>query len=148
VHRDRVALIGFRGSGALLLMEPGRAVERARRALDCLPAGGATPLASGLHLALELARRSLRPVLLVILTDGRANASSSGEPVWEELARAGLALRECGVVSLVIDTNRGRLAAGETRRLAALLDARCVALPGMDGTAVYRSVAAMAGEMR
>jgi len=55
VKRDKVALIAFRGARAELLMPPSQSVELARRALDVLPTGGGTPLASALLLACEVA---------------------------------------------------------------------------------------------
>lgn len=48
IHRDRVALLSFRGQRADLLLPPSQSVELARRALDLLPTGGGTPLAAAL----------------------------------------------------------------------------------------------------
>jgi magnesium chelatase subunit D len=96
LHRDKVALISFRGDGAEVLLPPSRSVELAKRALDRLPAGGGTPLAAGLLTALDLAKRErrngLRHTMLVLLTDGRANVSR------QRLRRASL-----GVNRLVSD---------------------------------------------
>jgi magnesium chelatase subunit D len=82
VRRDRVALVAFRSKKAEVLLPPTRSLERARRALAGLPGGGGTPLASGLDEAFALAmqvRRSGGNPIVVILTDGRANVTRSGE---------------------------------------------------------------------
>lgn len=75
--RDQVAVILAGGQTVRLLLAPTRALDQARRALTAVPAGGATPLAGGLLLARDLARRAHtregRPCLLLLLTDGRAN---------------------------------------------------------------------------
>lgn len=132
-RRDRVALIGFRGSRAEVLLPPGRSTEAAVRALGNLPAGGGTPLAAGLSAALELARRGRecddREPLLVVLTDGCANVSRGAGGVWQELADVGAQVRSEGIASVVLDTSRRFVSAGEAARLARLLGGRHVALP-------------------
>jgi len=80
VRRDRVAIIGFRGKAAEVLLPPTHSPERAHDLLQGVRTGGCTPLAQGIWAAAELLRRELRrrPDLLgwfVLLTDGRANVS-------------------------------------------------------------------------
>ena len=76
VRRDQVAVIVFRGKRAELLLPPTRSLVRAKRCLAGTPGGGATPLASGIDAARELAeqlrRRGFTPSV-VLLTDGQAN---------------------------------------------------------------------------
>src|SRR5256714_4259540 len=90
VNRDRVALISFRERVAELLLAPTGSAARARRLLDELPVGGATPLAAGLLRALEVSRRAAvgatRQVRLVIFTDGRANVPLSENGLTEGAA--------------------------------------------------------------
>jgi magnesium chelatase subunit D len=145
VHRDSVALVAFRGDRAELLMKLGRSVELAGRALDELPSGGGTPLAAGILCALQEARRSASSALLVLLTDGKPNVSAAGEPVWQELERVAEAVRQSETVPIVIDTNRGQ-PAGE--RLARMLGAQHLRLPGMNAEALYRHVSEAASSMR
>ena len=143
VNRDRVALIAFREAGAELLLPPTNSASRARALLDALPVGGATPLASGLLRALEVARRAAdggsKLVRLVVFTDGRANFPLAGkssadgdarrERVLVEIQSLGAALRKACVASLVVDTQHGFTADGRGRALADALGGAYVRLP-------------------
>jgi magnesium chelatase subunit D len=153
VHRDRFALISFRGRGAEVMLPPGRSVELAKRATSAMAVGGGTPLAAGLECALNLARRAKdtdgRRKLLVLLTDGRANVACRGDQsIWEELRAAGEALQSEGVASVVIDTRPSRVQGGEAERLAGFLGGRHVHLPSANADTVSSTVAAMADLMR
>jgi magnesium chelatase subunit D len=143
VNRDRVSLITFREAGAELLLPPSTSASRARALLDALPVGGATPLASGLLRALEVARRvsaeGARRVRLVVFTDGRANVplagktSASGdarrERIGVEIQTLGASLQKACVASLVVDTQHGFTADGRGRSLADALGGEYVRLP-------------------
>ncbi|MEL7282308.1 MAG: magnesium chelatase subunit D [Pseudomonadota bacterium] len=139
--RDQVALIGFRGQQAEILLAPTRSLVQAKKQLAGLPGGGGTPLASGLRSALELAElgrvRGFSPAL-AILTDGRANVALDGghgraqaKLDAQAMARA-LALQ--GLKSVVIDTAQrpGRDGAD----LAAWLAGDYLALPRADAKAI------------
>ncbi len=80
-RRDKVALIAFRGTVAELVLPATHALARARRAIAGMPAGGGTPLATALDLAatviLQLSRDASQ-VVMVVLTDGRANVGRDG----------------------------------------------------------------------
>ncbi|MEM9860719.1 MAG: VWA domain-containing protein, partial [Myxococcota bacterium] len=81
-RRDHVALLALRDDEARLVVPPTRSLTRARRCLAGLAGGGATPLASGIDGARLLAhdqRARGRTPLIVLMTDGRANVSRSGE---------------------------------------------------------------------
>lgn len=140
--RDRVALIAFRGDTAETVLPPTASVERAARALAGLPTGGRTPLAHGLALAGELAaaqRDSRWDPLLVLLSDGRANAGPGREPLGAALAAA-QKLAATPVRALVIDTETGPVRLGLSRRIAAALGAPCEALDEFTGAAVTAAV--------
>ncbi len=80
-RRDQVALIGFRGTSAELLLSPTRSLVQAKRCLAAMPGGGGTPLANGLHASAELAMQERRKGLtsmVVLLTDGRTNVALNG----------------------------------------------------------------------
>ena len=110
-RRDRVAVIGFRGERASLLLPPTRSLVRARRSLAGLPGGGGTPLACGLDAARALAQavsRAGSTPLVVLLTDGRANVTRRGEPGREQASTEAMAaarlLASDGIGGLLIDT--------------------------------------------
>ena len=84
VRRDRVAMVTFAGRAARVALSPTRSVQLAERQLHTLATGGATPLADGLAVSLELIRRERRLdpevlPLLVFISDGRGNVSWGGE---------------------------------------------------------------------
>ena len=116
LHRDKVALISFRGEGAEVLLAPTRSVELAERLVDALPAGGGTPISAGVIKAIELARlarmQGMPRAMLVLFTDGRANVrfvertSQNGATIGDELKQLGQLLRSEEVGSLVVDTKQ------------------------------------------
>ena len=149
VRRDRAALISFRGSKAEILLPPTRSLARAKRALAALPGGGGTPLAAALVAAGQLAsqvaaERDAGSVLLVLLTDARANVAldgTGGRPRAESDAEgAARALRSMGVPSLLIDTapRPGAFAAS----IASAMGGRYIALPTADAQRVRGAVEA------
>lgn len=139
VHRDRVALVSFRGIQAETVLSPSRSVQRAMDAVARLAVGGGTPLAAGLAEALRIARATRgtgEPVLLVLFTDGRANVSLRGgaEALWTEVAELSAEIRSSGVESVVISTARG-FAGGAAQRLAYELGAKYIPLEPAGGRA-------------
>jgi magnesium chelatase subunit D len=138
VNRDRVALIAFRGGEAELLMPPTQSVELARRALDLLPTGGGTPLASALLLAEDVAQqaksRGILQTVLILLTDGRANISLRPDgQVQEELQQIGRTIAESSLQVMVVDTQRSYLSRGEACQLAEWLGGEYAYLPNASG---------------
>jgi magnesium chelatase subunit D len=112
IRRDSVALIAFRGRGAEIVLPPTRSTARARRALAGLPAGGGTPIANGLDVALALAdqiQHKGQTPLLVLMTDGRANIARDGTPgrpqALQDAIDAGRRIRAAGVSAMAIDTS-------------------------------------------
>ena len=142
VNRDRVALMSFRGQGAELLLPPTGSVELLRRAVDQIPTGGGTPLAATLVAALDVAqqarRRGLQNVVLVLLTDARANVGLKADRagVEDELRQLATAAAATGLKSLVIDTQRSYLSQGSAQKLASWLGGQYLYLPGADGSAI------------
>jgi magnesium chelatase subunit D len=150
VRRDRVALIGFRGTKAELVLPPTRSLVRARRTLAGLPGGGGTPLASAfveaLRAASEIEReRTGGAALIVFLTDARANIAldgSGGRPAAERDARdAARRLLFASASVLFIDTSpRPSPFAAE---LAGLMGANYLPLPIADARNVAGVVRGM-----
>lgn len=146
VERDRVALVSFRESRGDVMLRPSRSPALAKRLLDALPVGGATPLAAGLARAHEIAARARREgagrIAMFVFTDGRANVPLRGTVsergaqlrlrLDQEIAQLGAALRREGVESTVVDT-RARFGGGdeEGRALARSLGGSYTRLPSM-----------------
>lgn len=130
--RDQVAMLTFRDNRADLCLGFTRSVELAKERLDRLPIGGNTPLALGLQNAWYYLKREchrnpdLQPVL-VLLTDGKANASVTGDPFEEALRVAGV-FGEKEIPSLVIDTETGFLRMGFAEEIAEAMHADCIRL--------------------
>jgi magnesium chelatase subunit D len=147
-RRDRVGMIAFRGAGAEVLLAATSSVQRANRRLAELPTGGRTPLAAGLQLAgrvlaAEAVRDPVRRPLLVLVTDGRANAGGP-DPVAAALAAAsGLAAR--GVPGIVVDTEDAGVRLGLAQGVATAMGARCLRLDEFASAPLTRVVRAAAG---
>jgi magnesium chelatase subunit D len=156
LHRDRVALISFRGEEAEVLLSHTRSVELGRRMVDAMPAGGATPIAKGVLRSIEVARlaqsRDRQQTLLLLFTDGRANVSASGErqrsKIEEELRRLGAALQREGIASVVVDTRSKFVSSGEGQSLAEVLGGRYVYLPRADSDSIHDCISEAAAELR
>jgi magnesium chelatase subunit D len=150
--RDRVGLVSFRGQEATVLLPPTGSVELAQRHLADLRTGGRTPLAVGLARAYELLMRyrqrahEVQP-LLVMLTDGRANAGTRGsDPLADAMSQAAV-LRAARVPSLVVDTEQGAWRLGLARRLAEALGGVCLRLEELAAGTLARAVQlSLAGE--
>jgi magnesium chelatase subunit D len=148
LHRDKVALISFRGEGAKLLLAPTRSVELAKQLVDTMPAGGGTPISAGVLKAVELARLSrlhgLQESVLILFTDGRANVRLDQERgIDDELRRIGALLREEDLASVIVDTKAKFLSSGEGSELAQLLGSRYLYLPRADSRALLSTIASM-----
>lgn len=137
-RRDHVALLTFRGQSADVLLPPTRSLVMTKARLRGVPGGGATPLASGLRLALETALRArargMTPTI-ALLTDGRGNIALDGSADRAQsdvdTAQMARAIRAAGCTALVIDTAQRpqpRLA-----ELARSMGARYLALPRVGG---------------
>jgi magnesium chelatase subunit D len=120
--RDRVALVTFRGTGAVTLLNWTTDAAEAEAAVRAAPTGGRTPLAHALVLTAELLA-GVRGAELVLLTDGRANVPlSPGSDAWADALHAAERLR--GLPTLVVDTEAGRVRLGRAAQLAGVLGAR------------------------
>jgi magnesium chelatase subunit D len=138
IKRDKVALIAFRGARAELLMPPSQSVELAQRALDVLPTGGGTPLASALLLACDVAEaaklRGIMQTVLILLTDGRGNVSHvQNADLKTEIQQLGRYVQSVGLRVMVVDTQRSYLSRGEARQLAEYVGGTYIYLPNASG---------------
>jgi magnesium chelatase subunit D len=153
IRRDSVALVAFRGRGAEIVLPPTRSTARARRALAGLPAGGGTPIANGLDVALALAdqiQHKGQTPLLVLMTDGRANIARDGTPgrpqALQDAIDAGRRIRASGVSALAIDTSPPTSRPDAPSFLIAeAMQAIYVKLPYANATMVNEAVRAAVG---
>ena len=125
-NRDRVGLVAFRKDSAEEVLPFTDSVERARQRLDDIPTGGRTPLAEGLETARTVMERERRkfpgdPLVLIILTDGRANA---GDHAMERAKEAAAHVASEGYQTIVIDTEQGLRKLGLAEKLALDLGAK------------------------
>jgi magnesium chelatase subunit D len=133
IKRDRVAIVGFRGTSAEVLLPPSRSMLRARRVLDSLGVGGGTPLSAGLRCSLELAKQARSDageIVLLLFTDGHANVAVGGNGranrravIEKEVAQLALELRGADVRTVVVDTQNAFISNGDARALAEKLGA-------------------------
>ncbi|HEY3606068.1 MAG TPA: VWA domain-containing protein, partial [Pseudonocardiaceae bacterium] len=132
-RRDKVGVVTFRGTGAEVALPPTSSVDAAARRLRGLRTGGRTPLSDGLLrarrvLAAERLRDPRRRALLIVLTDGRATATSTGgDPVADAQRAAGL-LASDGIASITVDCEHGPVRLGLAARLAGALGGPCLTL--------------------
>jgi magnesium chelatase subunit D len=131
-RHDEVAVIAFRGSSASLVLEPTTCRDAAERALAYLPTGGRTPLAHGLELA---GRYVNGRTVLVLLTDGRANVPLTSDDAWADALAAAAALL---CPALVIDSESGPHAIGQSRVLADTMHATYLPLDGLGDEEIVR----------
>ncbi|MEM9854245.1 MAG: magnesium chelatase subunit D [Pseudomonadota bacterium] len=143
--RDHVALVGFRGVSAEVLLPPTRSLVQTKKRLAALPGGGGTPLAAGIKAATELAllgQSRGMSATLILLTDGRANVALDGEADRQRagadatrMARAALVQ---GLDALVIDV--GKRPERSLRTLAETMDAIYLPLPRADAKRLSNAV--------
>jgi magnesium chelatase subunit D len=119
-NKDEVAVISFRGAKAEIVLQPCRDAAKARRVLEFLPTGGRTPLAHALQLAGSLTTQGS---LLILLTDGRANVSLSGQDPWNDALEAA---RNLNVPSVVVDSSVSAPSAIPIEALASAMKARLI----------------------
>ncbi|WP_435143612.1 VWA domain-containing protein [Halobaculum sp. P14] len=105
-RRDVVSVVTFAGTDADVVLPPTDDVDHAARHLKSLPTGDRTPLPAGLRAASDvLSRADPSASVVVVVTDGRANAGSD-QPTADTRAAA-RALADHGAHVLVVDPGTG-----------------------------------------
>lgn len=130
--RDKVGMVAFKGDQAEVLLPPTNSVELAQKCLVEMPVGGKTPLAAGLMKAQEVVRQQLKRSphmcpIVVILSDGKANAAMAADKPLAEAYRVAESMREeFNSKYIVVDTEKkGLLSFGKAQDLAAHLGGEC-----------------------
>ncbi len=132
--RDKVGLIAFRRNRAEVLLPVTRSVDLAEKLLRELPTGGKTPLADALERTLEIVygiekREKGADTVVVLLTDGRANAVYEGD---DPIARAMIAaekFRRSQAQIAVVDTENSYVKLGVAPEIARKMGATYYTLP-------------------
>ncbi len=144
-RRDRVGMIVFRSSQAVLALPPTNSVELAQNLLTNLPVGGKTPLSAGLWLAHRTVKRELLRYpeldpLLIILTDGAGNVSMGDRPPQLEAYTIAEQIRESNFRSVVVNMENARFDTGLANTLAEHLGAWCYNLSALKAESLLRMV--------
>ena len=129
--RDRVAMISFRKTEAVVNLPPTSSIELAAQLLREMPVGGRTPLSAGIAKAHDMIRNHLlreptaRPIVLFI-TDGKTNVALGGKkPVEEAVEMAEKWSMDPRIRFIVVDTENQELVRfGLARRLAQVMKAQ------------------------
>jgi magnesium chelatase subunit D len=142
--RDRVGLVAFRRDRAELLLGITSSVELARKKLESLPTGGATPLARGLELAYEviMGLRSRDPntiSVLVLVSDGRASGPSGSDPFGEALAAAER-IRHQKIHTIILDTENSFIRLGMCAKLHEKLGGILVTMEELEAEGIMAAV--------
>ncbi|CAB9518776.1 chelatase 67 kDa subunit [Seminavis robusta] len=152
-QRDSVGVIAFRGLKAEVLLEPTRSVELAEQQLKRLPTGGRTPLAHALVVAHEAVHRLGRhqteqqPMLLIVLSDGKANVplpDTSGD-AWAQTEQAAAQLADLAIPTLFLDTETGMVRVGRGKELAQRLNADYLLLDDLSADGLVHTIREVVG---
>ncbi|MFN4196581.1 MAG: AAA family ATPase [Caldimicrobium sp.] len=129
--REKVSMIVFRKDKAEIVLPLTSSLELAKKRLEEIPTGGKTPLSAALLEAYKLIRSIMRKfpksrILVILITDGKANVSLSGGSVLEELQKICLVLRGIPYVDyIIIDTEKkGIIRSDYAKNLALWLSAQ------------------------
>jgi magnesium chelatase subunit D len=146
-RRDKIGMVTFRGSDAVLALPPTSSVEVGAARLEQLPTGGRTPLAAGLlraheTLRLERLRDPRRRPLLVVVTDGRATGGPQALP---DARRAAQLLAAQGTAAVVVDCESGPVRLGLAAELAQHLAGEAVRLDELAADSVTHLVTDLIG---
>ncbi|MDP2766046.1 MAG: VWA domain-containing protein, partial [Candidatus Methanoperedens sp.] len=142
--RDRVGLVAFKGNKAEVLLPPTSSVELARKYLQSLPTGGKTPLSQGLLKGYEVLSNEMQRdknilPLLILVSDGKANAGMGGNPL-EEARQIASQIKKTGIRSLVIDAEQSFIGLGLARELSDELGAKYLKLEELRAEEIVGSI--------
>jgi magnesium chelatase subunit D len=134
---------------------PTQSVEAAKRQLETLPTGGATPLNDALRRAqalIEEVRRTgaYTEALVIIIGDGRGNVPARPLEPTASFSRADLIRQELedlarlyiasDIRTVVFDTQNRFVSRGEAKQLAELFGGRYIYLPRLSAAGITNAV--------
>ncbi|WP_321428719.1 VWA domain-containing protein [uncultured Methanolobus sp.] len=143
--RDSVGLMSFFGDSSELLLPPTRSLDLAYNKLRELPTGGKTPLAEALskslmHMTSLKSRTPWEDVVIVLVSDCRANVSLNGGNAFEDAIAVARRAVETSTRFIVVDTEAGYPRLGLASRLAAALGGTYFRLDELDSELLAASV--------
>ena len=146
------------GDKAEVLLPPSKSIAMARRRLDALPCGGGSPLAHGISTAVRVGMQAQQQgdcgrVMMVLLTDGRANVSlaksnedpdaiaegaprPSADQLKEEVIDMAKRAQAAGIQMLVIDTENKFVSTGFAKEIATASQGKYYYLPNASDAAI------------
>ncbi len=143
--RDNIGVIAFRKDKAEVLLNITRSVDLAEKCLKKLPTGGKTPLAAGLYSAYQVLKAdkiknpdSLQ--YLIIVSDGKANVPLKSENALEDAFIMGEKIRNEGIKTMVIDTERNYIEYGFAKELAKKMDSEYIKISQISKTDINASI--------
>ncbi|KAG9152087.1 hypothetical protein Leryth_021219 [Lithospermum erythrorhizon] len=155
--RDQVSIIPFRGDAAEVLLPPSRSIAMARNRLERLPCGGGSPLAHGLTTAVRVGLNAEKSgdvgrVMIVVLTDGRANISlkrsndpeaetadtprPSSQELKDEILEVAGKIYKAGMSLLLIDTENKFVSTGFAKEIARVAQGKYYYLPNASDSVI------------
>ncbi|KAK9834717.1 hypothetical protein WJX74_008546 [Apatococcus lobatus] len=169
-NRDQVSLIPFYGDKAEVLLPPSKSISMARRRLDSLPCGGGSPLAHGISTAVRVGvnargQGDVGRIMVVLLTDGRANVSlakSNADPeavkegaprpstdnLKDEVIDMAKRMQASGMQLLVIDTENKFVSTGFSEEIAKAAGGRYYYLPNANDKAIAAAASGAMAEVK
>lgn len=145
--RNVISLISMYKERAEVLLTMTKNIALARQTLNKLKVGGKTPLASGLELSRQVMITSNIPfseTKLILLTDGRANVTISGEQhvkqaLQDSFAQAEL-IKHTGLQALVVDTEQGKVKLQKAQQLAKAMQANYISFSQFSTQKAYQFI--------
>ncbi len=121
--RDRVGLIIFGGGQAAEVLHYTRSVDFAARQMESLKAGGNTPLAMGMRLAIQTVSQDRRKYpndchLILLLTDGKANFDTEPGKPFRLALQAAEEIKKEKIPLLLVDTENSIFVMGIAKQIA------------------------------
>lgn len=143
--RDNIGIVVFRKDSSEVLLNITRSVDLAEKCLRKLPTGGKTPLAAGLHTSYQILKTdkiknpdSLQ--YLVIISDGKANVPLKTDNPLEDAFSLGEKIRNEGIKTMVIDTEKNYIEYGFAKELAKKMDSEYIKISQITKSDVETSI--------
>ena len=143
--RDSIGIVAFRKDKAEILLNITRSVDLAEKYLRKLPTGGKTPLAAGLYTSYQVLKAdkiknpdSLQ--YLVVISDGKANVSLGTENPLDDAFNLGMKIRNEGIKTMIIDTEKNYIEYGFAKELAEKMDSEYIKINQISKSDIETSI--------